>query len=90
MAANGRWRPSWILPIFKKRSKKIKFHRTHSESRILGYKNQSLKTIYMYTKFPGSAENFSLAIRNYFSYYKELTIKFFVMTSKLILTDPRH
>ena len=41
---------------------------------IMGYKNQSLKTID--TKFPGLAEKSFLAIMNYFSYYKKLSIKF--------------
>ena len=60
----------WILSIFKKRSKST---RQILKVDILSYKNQLLKTIY--TKFQGLAEKSCLAIRTYFLYYEELTIK---------------
>ena len=59
---------------FKKALSQPKSTQQNLKVDILGYKNQSLKTID--TKFPGLAEKSCLAIMNYFLYYKELTIKF--------------
>ena len=38
---NGRWRPSWILPVGKKRSKVTKVARQILKVDIVGYKNKS-------------------------------------------------
>ena len=77
---NGRWWPSWILPILKNAQSYPKLTRQILKVDILGYKNQSLKA--KYTKIPGLAKKSCLALRNYFFILWRAYDQIFAMTLK--------